>query len=320
MAANLVTGGFGFLGSYIVRSLAETGEGVVIIDITDNNRLIDDLEGIYTAIKGDLTDWTLVSNTIKEHKIKTIYHIAAMVAPSTETNLAAALTGNVGGTVNIYEASRLLGVENLVYGSSTGVYGNNIGESKVVGEDTPQFPWHMYGTTKVCCERIGEQYHRTYGLNFRGLRFPPILGAGRRSLGPTGFCDNVIRDALSGRPCRINVAPETPIVSAMSVQDAAKAATDLKKADEDRLTRRLYNIDSMAFTAGELADEVKKQIPGADIEFEPDTEISTALRTWPVPNNDRAKKDWDWNPEHGDIGTHVRCFIEEFRANPKRFG
>ena len=298
----------------MVRRLVDMGEDVVVYDLTDNNRLIDDIADKYEAVKGDMTNRPRLAKVVRSRKVSTIYHMAAMVAPRTEENLAAAFANNVGGTVNIFEVSRLLGVESLVYGSSTGVYGDGLGDPPIVDEDSPQFPWHMYGTTKLCCERLGEQYHRKYGLNFRGLRLPPVLGAARKSIGPTAFCDRVIREALLERPYKVYVDPETPIVSAMSVQDAAKAIIDLKQAEDSRLSRRLYNIDSMSFTAGELVEEVKKQVPGAVIDYEPDQAISASLRRWPVPKNERARIDWGWTPLHGNIVSHVRSFIEEFRA------
>jgi nucleoside-diphosphate-sugar epimerase len=243
-----------------------------------------------------------------------------MIAPQTEQNLAAAFTGNVRGTVNVCEVSRLLGVETLVYSSSTGVYGYGLGDPPTVDEDSPRFPWHMYGTTKLCCEQIGLQYHRRYGLNFRGLRLPPVLGAARRSLGPTAFCDRVIREALLGKAYNVYVDPETPMVSAMSVQDAAKAMIDLKQAEDSRLSRRLYNIDAMSFTAGELVDEVRKQVPGAVIEYDPDEDISAILRKWPAQRDERARTDWGWKPLHRDIAGYVRNVIKEYSEHPERFG
>jgi threonine 3-dehydrogenase len=319
MATSLVIGGFGFLGAYIVRRLVDLAEDVVVYDLASNNRLIDDIADKYEAVRGDAADWTRLAEVVRMHGVSTMYHVAAIVGPTAEADLATAFAANVAGTVNVCEVSRLLGVESLVYSSSTGVYGNALGDPPVVDEDSPQFPWHMYGTTKVCCEQICLQYHRKHDLNFRGLRLPPVLGAGRKSLGPTAFCDLVIREALRGRPYKVYVDPDTPIVSAMSVQDAAKAMVDLRLAEDRRLSRRLYNIDSMSFTASELVEEVRKHIPGAVIEYEPDEAIAAGLRKWPALNTGRARADWGWTPLHPDIASHVRHFIEEFRANPELF-
>jgi nucleoside-diphosphate-sugar epimerase len=151
MAASLVIGGFGFLGSYIVRRLVDMDEDVVVYDLTDDNRIIADIADKYEATRGDMTNWPRLAEVVRSHGVSTIYHVAAMVAPQTEENVAAAFASNVGGTVNVCEVSRLLGVESLLYASSTGVYGNGLGDPPVVDENSPQFPWHMYGTTKVCC-------------------------------------------------------------------------------------------------------------------------------------------------------------------------
>ncbi|MBN2404255.1 MAG: NAD(P)-dependent oxidoreductase [Coriobacteriia bacterium] len=319
MAANLVTGGFGFVGSYVVRHLVGQGEKVVVYDVSANNRLVNDIADRYEAVQGDLSDWPRLMAAVGQHLIDCIFHVAAMVAPQTEDSLYSAFRANVGGMVNLLEACRLLGVPKLVYASSTGVYGDGLGTPPIVDEDSPQFPWHMYGTTKVCCERLGEQYRRTHGIDFRGLRLPPVLGAARNSLGHTAFCDRVLRETLKGKPYKVYVDPATPIVSAMSVQDAAKALVDLRNADGQRLTRRIYVIDSLSFTAGELVDEVRRRVPGAAIDFDPDQSISASLRKWPVPNTDRARIDWGWQPIHGTVAAHVDNFVTEYRADPSRF-
>ena len=318
MGAVLVTGGYGFLGSYISRKMVKSNREVIILDITDNDSLLLDVSDKIVYEKCNLTEWGRLKEIFNKYCITDVCHIAAMVSPLAEEDLIRTFENNVRGTLNLLETSKDFGVSSFFFGSSTGVYGDSLPGGNVVEEDTPQFPWHMYGTTKVCCERLGVQYFRKYGLNFRGLRFSPIFGLERRAKGPTGFCDGMIREVLSGNSYSINIEPDTPIVSAISGQDAASAIIGLMNADEKRLTRRIYNIDAMSFTAQELVDEVRKCIPGAQISFDPDTEISDNLRKWPVPCNRRARDDWDWMPKHCDVGSYVRSVITEYELKRGR--
>jgi nucleoside-diphosphate-sugar epimerase len=81
MATSLVTGGFGFLGSYVVRRLVDMDEDVVVYDLTGNNRLIDDIADKYEAVRGDMTDWSRLAEVVRSHGVSTLYHTAAMLAP-----------------------------------------------------------------------------------------------------------------------------------------------------------------------------------------------------------------------------------------------
>ncbi len=317
MSTILITGGYGFLGSYIVREMIKTGKEAIVLDIMDNNALLADIFEKVHFVKCNLTEYDRLKAIFGEYDISEVCHVASMVAPRTEEDLLGAFENNVRGTLNLLELSRLFGVESFFYGSSNGVYGIALAQGNAVDEDAPQFPWHMYGTTKVCCERLGEQYRRKYGLNFRGIRFPPIFGLERKTKGPTGFCDGMLREVLNGRAYTVNVGPETPIVSAITVQDAAKAVVCLMQADEGRLTRRIYNIGALSFTAQMLVEEVKKKIPEAQISFEPDTVISSNLGEWPIPSNRRAKKDWKWAPKYCDVRSYVACVIDEFKSKEK---
>ncbi len=318
MGFTLITGGSGFLGTYLTRKLVETGRKVIILDITETHSLLFDSLRQIRCIRSDLTNAEDLSRIFSTYPISDVYHVAARVGPQAEENLLETFHNNVQGTINLLEASRTSGVGKFFFGSSTGVYGSGIVPGEPVGEDAPQMPWHMYGSTKVCCELLGERYHGRYGLDFRGLRYPPIFGLERQSKGLSGFCDSVIRESLMGRPYTIDMEPDTLVQGTITVQDAADAAVALMEADESRLTRRIYNIGVISFTAAELTETVKKYIPDAKISFSNNKANSENLKRWPKMDSTRAQSDWGWEAKYRTTDEYVKSVINEYKRKKEK--
>lgn len=315
MSRNLITGGLGFLGSCLARQLVEKSEEVVVFDLAMGSKLIESIKDKLKFVRGDLTDETQVLAAVRDNDIDCIYHLAALVPPVSEQNLPTTFKVNVQGTINVLEAARLLKVGSLIFVSTLATYG--LGTPRLTNEDVPQEPRNMYGTTKVCCERLGEQYHRKYGVNFRGVRFPPILGAGRKDSAHSAFSYLAIKESVLGRPYTIYVEKETrmPLIY---IKDAVGSLISLKEANEGRLKRRIYNIHGFHLQAGELAQEVQKRIPQAQLDFSPDPTMLDMISNWPTLDDARARDEWGWRPKY-ELAESVGDFIVEVRANPSAY-
>ena len=312
MSRNLITGGLGFLGCYLARQLVEKGEEVVIFDLATGSKLIDDIRDKIKLVQGDMTNREQVLAAVRDNGIDCIYHLAAMLPPKSEQNIDSTFELNVLGTMHVLETARALKVGSVLLVSTIATYGPNV--PRLTNEDVPQQPRNMYGTTKVCCERLGEQYHRKYGVNFRGVRFPPVLGAGRRDSAQSAYSYLAIREAVLGRPFTIYVTEETRMPS-IYVKDAVGSLISLKEASEGSLKRRIYNIHGFHLQAGELAREVQKRIPEAQLDFKPDTTMLGVISNWPTLDDSRAREEWGWHPMY-ELAESVDDFIAEVTANP----
>lgn len=312
MSRNLITGGLGFLGCYLARQLVEKGEEVVIFDLATGSKLIDDIRDKIKLVQGDMTNREQVLAAVRDNGIDCIYHLAAMLPPKSEQNIDSTFELNVLGTMHVLETARALKVGSVLLVSTIATYGPNV--PRLTNEDVPQQPRNMYGTTKVCCERLGEQYHRKYGVNFRGVRFPPVLGAGRRDSAQSAYSYLAIREAVLGRPFTIYVTEETRMPS-IYVKDAVGSLISLKEASEGSLKRRIYNIHGFHLQAGELAREVQKRIPEAQLDFKPDTTMLDVISNWPTLDDSRAREEWGWHPMY-ELAESVDDFIAEVTANP----
>ena len=167
--AKLITGGLGFIGSHLARKLVGLGEDVVLFDIATQAKLIDDIKDEVKIVRGDLSNWAHVLHTVKKYDVDCIYHTGALLSTTAEEDPLTAYMVNANGTLYVLEAARLFDVKKVIYLSTAATYGPGLPER--ISDDEVQRPTTMYGVTKVFCERLGEYYHRKFGLNFRGARF-----------------------------------------------------------------------------------------------------------------------------------------------------
>ena len=102
----------------------------------------------------------------------------------------------------------------------------------------------------------------------------------------------------------------------MYMPDCLKSTMDLMQADPSRVKRHdSYNVAGMSFSAGELAAEVRKHVPGFKCEYKPDFRQKIA-DSWPMSIDDSvARRDWGWKPTY-DLAAMTRDMTEKLS---KRF-
>ncbi len=316
MARNLITGGFGFIGYHLTNLLLEQGEEVTIFDVAGGSTLFRNMMDKVSLIRGDVSNWSHVLDAVRNSRPDCIYHAGAMLPPGSEQNPQAAFTVNVNGTYNVFEAARMFGVESVMFISTLATYGRDV--PSVVPNDAAQHPVNMYGVTKVCCERLGDYYHRRFGMNFRGVRLTPILGMGRVDSAQSAYLYKSVQEAEKGRPYSIYVEPTTSI-AVLYVKDAAWGLYDLRRAPEDALTTRVYNLYGMTVTGQELFDAIKRAVPDANLDFKADEKQIQLVNNLPERLDDApARKDWGWSPRYS-LEEAVADFVNDIRANADIF-
>jgi nucleoside-diphosphate-sugar epimerase len=180
--AILVTGGTGFIGAQVARVLVQKGQRPVIFDINDRKTLLKGIEEKVTVVKGDVSNYSHVLNVVKQYKIDIIYHLGSMLSVPSDADPWSSFRVNAQGTFNVLEAARILGVKQVIFSSTLGTYGLDIRE-EIIDDYTLQRPTLFYGCTKVFSELMGRFYKRKFGLDFRGVRYPAIVGPGVKTPG-----------------------------------------------------------------------------------------------------------------------------------------
>ena len=173
----LVTGGAGFMGSHLVDRLIALGYRVRVIDNFSSGRLenLKHLEGNpnLEVIKGDLKNEGDAEEVVKG--VDSVFHFAAnpeVRVSTTEPRIH--FEENVVATFNLLEAMRKFGVREIVFASSSAVYGEP--EEIPVNEDAPVRPISVYGASKAACEDLIHAYSRLYGIRSVILRYANVVG------------------------------------------------------------------------------------------------------------------------------------------------
>ena len=205
----LVTGGAGFIGFHLSKSLLEKGAVVIGFDNLNDYydvKLKEDRLAIleqyekYTFIKGNLADNADVFRAFQEYRPQVVVNLGAQAGVRYSIdNPRAYMESNMMGFFHILEGCRYFPVEHLVYASSSSVYGGN---EKVPfsTEDKVDEPVSLYAATKKSNELMAHAYSKLYHIPVTGLRFFTVYGPyGRPDMAYFKFTNKI----LAGEPIQI---------------------------------------------------------------------------------------------------------------------
>jgi len=206
----LLTGGYGCIGSWIVRNLLERGDQVWIYDLKEDPRrlrliLKEDQVSQVGCIRGDVTDLAGLGNALQQHRISHLVHLAGLQVPICRADPILGAKVNVLGTLAVFEAVRQSEgqVQRLVYASSAAVFGPPQDyPAGPLTDDVPLTPTTHYGVFKCCNEGNARIYFQDHGLSSVGLRPWTVYGVGR-DFGMTSEPTKAIKSLALGRPYHI---------------------------------------------------------------------------------------------------------------------
>ncbi len=292
----LITGGTGFIGAEIARMLIDNGEGPIHVAqrSSDLGRLSDLAQSVVLHHL-DLSDPDEIDAVVGEIKPSRIFHFGAILTGPGEQDPQTLLQANAIGFLHFIEAARKAGTEQFIFASSIGTYGRDLVSGNEIDDLTLQRPTSVYGVTKVFGENLGAYYRDKYGLDFRSLRYPAIVGPGVTTWSLAQYTSWMIERPAKGEAFSVWVEPES-VIALMWYQDAARAAVELAAAPLESITSINYLVDGAKPTpsAAALADAVRLRIPEADITFDP-PEDSPGPRD--IRLDDRAaRQEWGWQP------------------------
>lgn len=171
----LVTGGAGYIGSFMTKRLLDDGHQVVVAD----NLKRGHKEAVDTRaelVVGDLRDERFLKTLFEHHQIEAIIHFAAYISMAESMEEPGMYyENNVLGTVKVLDAMREHGVNKFIFSSTAGVYGNPI--TIPIPESHQKRPENPYGHSKLITEDILVWYSKIYNLNFVALRYFNAVGA-----------------------------------------------------------------------------------------------------------------------------------------------
>ncbi len=198
----LLTGGAGFIGSWVAEALIAAGNKVFIVDDLSTGN-IENIPKYADFLKVDIKDRDRLEGIFKDFKPDLVNHHAAQmnVRNSIEDPIFDAQV-NILGTINLLELSIKYGLSKFIFASTGGaIYGDT--DIIPCAEDTPPAPISPYGISKYAVEQYLGYYKVVHGLSHVILRYSNVYGPRQNPHGEAGvvaiFCNRI----KSGNPCEV---------------------------------------------------------------------------------------------------------------------
>lgn len=268
MTISLVTGGAGFIGSHLVRSLLERGDQVRVFDnfSTGRRENLPQDEARLQVIEGDLRNPAEISSAVRG--VEQVFHQAAFVSPplSMEDPLTCSAI-NEQGTLNLLEAARREGVQRVVMASSCAVYG--AADDLPLKEDVPVQPLSPYAASKVTNELYADLYTRVFNLPVVALRYFNVFGPRQRPDSPYAAAIPIFIQRMMNSMPPVVYGDGNQQRDFIYVKDVVRA--NLLAAEAPDAPDRVFNVCTGVSTSVlELLDRLKPYFPQApEIEFSP---------------------------------------------------
>ena len=293
----LVTGAGGQIGSWLVPKLREVyGDSSVLA--TDIRTLGPEVTEAGPFQVLDATDVRAVGQVVMRFEVDAVYHLAAILSAIGERDPRLAWHVNMSSLEAVLEVAREQKCA-VFTPSSIGVFGPESPKNPTP-QDTVMRPRTVYGITKVAGELLCDYYHRRYGVDTRGVRYPGLISYGAPpGGGTTDWAVDIFYKAVEGGRYSCFLAEGTQL-DMMYMPDAINAAIGVMEADPGRLLHRnAFNVTGMQLTPETLAAEIRKHIPGFVLEYEVDPVRQRIAESWPDRIDDTAAREqWGWKPEY----------------------
>lgn len=265
--AYLVTGGTGYIGSYVVRDLLKEGKEVVCLQRSGLTPVYREIVGEgnldkVRIIKGDVSNTLQLFEVIRRYCIDLIIHIGFSIPPTSEQQPAYALQVNCIGMNNLLEAARLFGLRRVIWTSSIQAFGR-LGSfyKELVGEDDAIYmPDSMYGATKALNEFMTKLYFEKFGVDSIGFRLPRTYGIGRYH-GFIGVFTEIMRKGALNYPVTIEEPNYT--TAYLYVEDAADLIVTACYAPTTKI--RVFNVIEGNYTNRQLVETIRKINPHTQV-------------------------------------------------------
>lgn len=307
----LIIGACGQIGTELTQKLRSIygNDNVVASDIRKlNNDIVNN--GIFEVVNA--LDYNQIEHLIEQYQITDVYLMAALLSATAEKNPAFAWDLNMNSLFHVLNLAKAGKIKKVFWPSSIAVFGPTTPR-----HNTPQYtimePTTVYGISKQTGERWCEYYHNIYGVDVRSIRYPGLISwSTEPGGGTTDYAVDIYHKALKDGKYECFLSENTALPM-MYMDDAIRATVEIMQAPKEAIKiRSSYNLSGVSFTPAEIAEEIKKRIPGFTISYKPDFRQKIA-DSWPASIDDsNAREDWNWKHKF-DLDSMTDEMLENLR-------
>lgn len=321
----LVTGGAGFIGSFMVKRLLDRGDEVVVLDSLERGHR-DVVDSRANFVQMSLMDWENLGELFSKNKFDAVIHFAGLISmEESAKNPGLYFYTNTGGSLNIIQKAVRNNVKSIILSSTAGVYGNPV---KVpIPEGHPTNPVNPYGESKLMVEKILSWYEKVYGLSFACLRYFNASGAaldgsmGENHNPETHIIPKAIEAALANKEFVLfgtdyKTPDGTCVRDYVHVLDLVEAhVLALEKLVKDG-GGHIYNVGTgKGYSNKEVVDAVKNT-SGMDFPIkEAGRRLGDADSL--VADSEKIRTELGFNPKYSDLETIVQSAWKWHKKNSK---
>jgi nucleoside-diphosphate-sugar epimerase len=308
----LITGSNGQIGVELIPLLRNLYgvDNVIATDIKKIGGPVCD-SGFFELL--DCRDGNAIAKMLDDKKINTIIHMAGILSATGEANPQLAWDVNMNGLYTVLEAARPHKCA-LIFPSSIAAFGPNT-PPKNTPQDTIMRPNTMYGITKAAGEMLCDYYHKKYGLDTRGLRFPGLISyEALPGGGTTDYAVHIYYDAVKNGKYTSYIGKGS-YMDMMYMPDALEAIVKLMEADPAKLVHRsAFNISAMSFDPEGIATSIRKLMPNFELSYDVDPVRQGIANSWPDSLDCSAARDeWGFDPKY-DLDAMTRDMLERVKG------
>jgi nucleoside-diphosphate-sugar epimerase len=319
----LVTGGGGFVGSYVTRELIDRGRPVCVYatrELSAEARFVIGDVGDRLSIEyGLIDDLPRLIDVVQSRRPPAIVHIAGIVGTrALQRNPYLAVRVNLLGTINVLEAARLGGVPRVVQFSSIGVLPTvqyepiDVAHPLVLAKEGPASG--AYGAAKAAGELFGFAYSEAFGVDVRTIRPSAVYGFGMR-WHSANYMKEFVEPAVRGEAVHLSSGGPVPRDYTHVIDVASLTAAVLDAPDDADRTFYAATGEPLV-TAAEAAAIVAELIPGASVEIAdllgPHDLHELAFRG--VLSIENAREQLGWQPAYRSLRDGIAEYIARYRA------
>jgi nucleoside-diphosphate-sugar epimerase len=331
MSKILITGGAGFVGTRLARSLLQrdslAGRPITQLVLADQAQAQPDLLAD-ARVQGRVGPLLSQCEALRDEAFDGVFHLASAVSGECEADFELGLRSNLDSTRALLDALRWRSDKRgdtparLVFSSSVAVFGPDpaVPLPALVADDTLPAPQTSYGTHKLICEHLLADYTRKGYIDGRAARLMTVtVRPGRPNGAASSFFSGIIREPLAGVESVCPVSPEVshPVSSPQRTVDGLIKVYEASR--EAFVGRTALNLPALNVTVQQMLDALLA-VAGAAVRervrFERDDRIAGIVANWPQGATAKRAAGLGLLPE-GHFEDIVRQYIADSAATPE---